>query len=52
MNKLVGAKTLFFPTPFLLVGTFEEADKSSTLMNATWGGICCSEPPCGTVPRR
>ena len=51
MKKSVGAKTLLFPTPVLMVGTYDEAGKPN-LMNAAWGGICCSDPPCVTVSIR
>lgn len=51
MKKSVGAKTLLFPTPVLMVGTYDHAGKPN-IMNAAWGGICCSQPPCVTVSLR
>jgi flavin reductase (DIM6/NTAB) family NADH-FMN oxidoreductase RutF len=51
MKKSIGAKTLLFPTPVLMVGTYDQAGKPN-LMNAAWGGICCSQPPCVTVSLR
>jgi len=51
MKQSLGAKTLFFPTPVLMVGTYDQAGKPN-LMTAAWGGICCSEPPCVTVSVR
>jgi flavin reductase (DIM6/NTAB) family NADH-FMN oxidoreductase RutF len=51
MKKSVGAKTLLFPTPVLMVGTYDHAGKPN-LMNAAWGGICCSQPPCVAVSLR
>lgn len=51
MKQSLGAKTLFFPTPVLLVGTYDQAGKPN-LMTAAWGGICCSDPPCVTVSLR
>lgn len=51
MKKSVGAKTLLFPTPVLMVGTYDRAGKPN-LMNAAWGGICCSQPPCVAVSLR
>jgi flavin reductase (DIM6/NTAB) family NADH-FMN oxidoreductase RutF len=51
MKKSVGAKTLLFPTPVLMVGTYDQAGKPN-LMNAAWGGICCSQPPCIAVSLR
>jgi len=51
MKKSVGAKTLLFPTPVLMVGTYDQTGKPN-LMCAAWGGICCSQPPCVSVSLR
>lgn len=51
MKQSLGARTLLFPTPVLLVGTYDEAGVPN-LMNAAWGGICCSQPPCISVSLR
>ncbi|MBK5274978.1 MAG: flavin reductase family protein [Desulfuromonadales bacterium] len=51
MKKSLGAKTLLFPTPVLMVGTYDQAGKPN-VMNAAWGGICCSQPPCVAVSLR
>jgi flavin reductase (DIM6/NTAB) family NADH-FMN oxidoreductase RutF len=51
MKKSAGAKPLLFPNPVLMVGSYDQAGKPN-LMNAAWGGICCSEPPCVTVSVR
>jgi len=51
MKISLGAKTLLFPTPVLMVGTYDQAGKPN-LMNAAWGGICCSQPPCVAVSLR
>jgi flavin reductase (DIM6/NTAB) family NADH-FMN oxidoreductase RutF len=51
MKKSLGAKALLVPTPVLMVGTYDQTGKPN-LMNAAWGGICCSEPPCVTVSLR
>lgn len=51
MKKSVGAKTLLFPTPVLMVGTYDQTGKPN-LMTAAWGGICCSQPPCVAVSLR
>lgn len=51
MKKSIGAKTLLFPAPVLMVGTFDR-DGKPNLMNAAWGGICCSDPPCVAVSLR
>lgn len=51
MKKSIGAKTILFPTPVLVVGTYEAAGKPN-VMTAAWGGICCSQPPCVAVSLR
>ena len=51
MKRSVGAKTIIFPTPVLIVGTYDTSGKSN-LMAAAWGGICCSRPPCVGVSLR
>jgi len=51
MKKSIGAKTIVYPTPVFVVGTY---DKSGTpnLMTVAWGGICCSKPPCLAIALR
>lgn len=51
MKKSIGAKTLLFPTPVLMVGTYDKAGKPNLMVSA-WGGICCSQPPCVAVALR
>ncbi|MEI6758583.1 MAG: flavin reductase family protein [Chlorobium sp.] len=51
MKQSLGAKTLLFPTPVLMVGTYDQAGKPN-LMSAAWGGICCSQPPCVAISLR
>lgn len=51
MKQSLGAKTLLFPTPVLLVGTYDK-DGKPNLMNAAWGGICNSQPPSVAVSLR
>jgi len=53
MNKKIALKpaTVLHPHPVLLVGTYG-ADGKPNLMNAAWGGICCSDPPCVAVSLR
>ena len=51
MKKSLGAKTLLFPTPVLIVCTYDEKGVPNA-MNVAWGGIACSEPPCVTVSIR
>lgn len=51
MKKSIGPKTQLFPTPVLMVGTYDQTGKPN-LMTAAWGGICCSQPPCVAVSLR
>ena len=51
MKKSIGAKTLLYPTPVLVVGTYDKAGKPNA-MAVAWGGICCSKPPCVAVSLR
>lgn len=51
MKTSLGAVTLVYPTPVFLVGTYDKNDKPN-IMTASWGGICCSKPPCVTVSLR
>src|SRR5665647_1170309 len=51
MKKSLGAKTLLFPTPVLLVGSYD-LEGNPNLMTASWCGVCCSQPPCIAVSLR
>ncbi len=51
MKESLGAKTLVYPTPVFVIGTFDKAGKPN-VMTASWGGICCSQPPCVAVSLR
>jgi flavin reductase (DIM6/NTAB) family NADH-FMN oxidoreductase RutF len=51
MKRSIGAKTVLYPTPVLIVGTFD-AEGKPNMMAAAWGGICCSRPPCVAVSLR
>lgn len=51
MKKSLGAKTIVYPTPVFVVGTYDSAGKPN-VMTASWGGICCSSPPCVAVAIR
>jgi flavin reductase (DIM6/NTAB) family NADH-FMN oxidoreductase RutF len=48
MKKSLGPKTLIYPTPVWLVGTYDHSGRPN-LMTAAWGGVCCSKPPCVAV---
>jgi flavin reductase (DIM6/NTAB) family NADH-FMN oxidoreductase RutF len=51
MKKSIGAKTIVYPTPVFVVGTYDQAGKPN-VMTAAWGGICCSVPPCVSIALR
>jgi flavin reductase (DIM6/NTAB) family NADH-FMN oxidoreductase RutF len=44
MKQSLGAQTLLYPTPVLVVGTYSQ-DNTPNAMTVAWGGICCSSPP-------
>lgn len=49
--KSLGAKTLVFPLPAWVVGTYDKDGKANA-MTIAWGGICCSSPPCVAISLR
>jgi hypothetical protein len=51
MKKSLGAKTLAYPTPVWLVGTYDQEGRPN-IMTAAWAAICCSKPPCVAVSLR
>ena len=51
MKKSLGSKTIAYPTPVWIIGTFDK-NGDPNIMTAAWGGICCSKPPCVTISLR
>lgn len=51
MKRSLGAQTLIFPTPVLIVGTYDQQGKPNAAACA-WGGICCSDPAAVAVSFR
>ncbi len=51
MKKSLGAKTIVYPAPVLVVGSYDGSGRPN-LMTAAWGGICCSNPPSITISLR
>jgi flavin reductase (DIM6/NTAB) family NADH-FMN oxidoreductase RutF len=51
MKKDLGAKTLVYPTPVLVISTYDN-EGNPNAMTVAWGGICCSSPPCVTISVR
>jgi len=48
MKRSIGAKTIVYPTPVFIVGTYDKTGKPD-IMAAAWGGISCSNPPCVSI---
>ncbi|MDR2340489.1 MAG: flavin reductase family protein [Deltaproteobacteria bacterium] len=44
MKTSLGPKTIAFPLPAYLVGSYD-ANLNPNIMTAAWGGILCSDPP-------
>lgn len=51
MKTSLGAKTFLYPTPVLIVGTYDSGGRPNA-MAVAWGGICCSKPPCLNISVR
>jgi len=51
MKVSLGPRTIMYPTPVLIIGTYDAAGRPN-MMNAAWGGLCCSQPPCVAVSVR
>ena len=44
MKKSIGKKTILYPHPLFIVGSYDTKGNPN-IMAVSWGGICCSEPP-------
>lgn len=51
MKTSLGPRTLLYPAPAVIVGTYDKVMKPNA-MTAAWAGICCSKPPCVGVSLR
>jgi len=51
MKKSLGRQTLVYPHPVFIVATYDINNKPN-MMAVSWGGICCSKPPCITISLR
>ena len=45
------AQPLLLPSPVLIIGTYDSYGRPN-IMNAAWGGIACSSPPCISISLR
>ena len=48
MKLSLGARTLLYTHPVVVIGTYDRNGKPNA-MTAAWVGICCSSPPCVAV---
>lgn len=44
MKQSFGARTVAYPLPVFVVGTYDHTGKANAMV-AAWGGICSSDPP-------
>jgi flavin reductase (DIM6/NTAB) family NADH-FMN oxidoreductase RutF len=51
MKISLPAQTILLPSPVLIIGTYGP-DGKPNIMNAAWGGIASSKPPCISVSLR
>ena len=51
MKRSLGAKTLVYPSPVMVVGTYDKSGKPNVL-TASWGGVASSQPPCVAISLR
>jgi flavin reductase (DIM6/NTAB) family NADH-FMN oxidoreductase RutF len=51
MKLSLPPKTILLPSPVIIIGTYG-ADGKPNMMNAAWGGIVSSKPPCISVSIR
>lgn len=51
MKKSIGANTILYPAPILLVAAYDK-EGNPNAATVAWGGICNSEPPCVMVGLR
>ncbi len=51
MFKSLGPKTIIYPAPVLIVGTYDKTGRPN-VMTVAWGGISCSDPPCVNISIR
>ncbi len=44
MKRSLGAKSMIYPTPVFVIGSYGTKGEAN-IMTAAWAGICCSSPP-------
>ena len=48
MKKSLGAQALAIPSPVWVIGSYN-ANGRPNIMVVSWGGICCTTPPCVAI---
>lgn len=51
MKKSLGAKTILYPMPVMVVGTYDDQGEPNVMLSA-WGGIVSSNPPSVAISLR
>ena len=51
MKKSIGPRAIIQPNPVLIIGSYDQTGQPN-IMTASWGGICCSKPPCAAISLR
>mgnify|MGYP000313861739 CR=1 FL=1 len=51
MKKSLGQQTLVYPHLVFVIGSYDIKNKPN-MMTVSWGGICCSKPPCVAISLR
>jgi flavin reductase (DIM6/NTAB) family NADH-FMN oxidoreductase RutF len=51
MKKSFGSKTLIYPVPVWLIGTYDK-NRKPNIATVAWGGICSSDPPAVAISLR
>jgi flavin reductase (DIM6/NTAB) family NADH-FMN oxidoreductase RutF len=51
MKRSIGANSLIYPNPVMVVGTYD-INGNPNLITLAWGGIACSEPPAVSIAVR
>ncbi len=51
MKRSMGPQSILYPTPTLVIGTYDPEGRPN-IMTAAWAGVCCSSPPMVCVSLR
>jgi len=51
MKRSMGPQSILYPTPTLVIATYDPEGRPN-MMTAAWAGVCCSSPPMVSVSLR